>query len=155
ALKKRFPTITHELEGVTRSAVLDGEIVALDETGHPRFEWLVNRGPQRGTLVYYIFDLLRLGDADFRTEPLCNYKRKKLLEKVLKGCSPRLLYVEHIQREGLAMFAGALALGLEGMVAKDRQSPYVEGPAVTSHWQKIKNRDYQRQEKVEFHPRKA
>jgi ATP-dependent DNA ligase len=53
------------------------------------------------------------------------------------------------------MFAGALALGVEGIVAKDAKSPYVEGPRVTWHWQKIKNRDYQRQEKVEFHPRKA
>ena len=54
-----------------------------------------------------------------------------------------------------AKFAGALALGVEGIVAKDAKSPYVEGPRVTWHWQKIKNRDYQRQEKVEFHPRKA
>ena len=48
------------------------------------------------------------------------------------------------------MFAGALALGLEGIVAKDSESPYVEGPRVTWHWQKIKNRYYQRKEKVEF-----
>ena len=151
--KKRFPPIVEALAALKTEAVFDGEIVALDDTGHPRFEWLVNRGPQKGTLVYYVFDLLRLGDVDLRTEPL--WKRKRTLEKVLKGCSPRLLYVEHIEREGLAMFAGALALGLEGRVAKDRQSPYVEGPAVTWHWQKIKNRDYERQEKIEFHPRKA
>ena len=69
--------------------------------------------------------------------------------------NPRLLYVEHVEREGLAMFAGALALGVEGIVAKDAKSPYVEGPRVTWHWQKIKNRDYERQEKIEFHPRKA
>src|SRR5262245_13261436 len=65
--KKRFPLIAEALAGLKTQAVFDGEIVALDETGHPRFEWLVNRGPQRGTLVYYIFDLLMLGDADFRT----------------------------------------------------------------------------------------
>ena len=48
------------------------------------------------------------------------------------------------------MFAGALALGLEGIVAKDPKSPYVEGPRVTWHWQKIKNKDYKRQGEVEF-----
>ena len=58
------------------------------------------------------------------------------------------------RRDGLAMFAGALALGLEGVVAKDTTSPYVEGPLTTWHWQKIKNPDYERKEPVEFHPRK-
>jgi ATP-dependent DNA ligase len=53
------------------------------ERGHPRFEWLVNRGPQKGTLVYYVFDLLKLGDVDLRGAPL--RRRKKLLEKFQKG----------------------------------------------------------------------
>ena len=48
------------------------------------------------------------------------------------------------------MFAGVLALGLEGIVAKDPKSPYVEGPTETWHWQKIKNQDYKRKEPVEF-----
>jgi bifunctional non-homologous end joining protein LigD len=109
--KKRFPPIADALANLKESAILDGEIVALDEHGHPRFEWLVNSGPQKGTLVYYVFDLLKLGDVELCGEPLG--RRKKLLEKFLKG-NPRLLYVEHVEREGLAMFAGALALGVEG-----------------------------------------
>lgn len=145
--KKRFPPIADALANLNKAAIFDGEIVALDEKGHPRFEWLVNRGPQKGTLVYYVFDLLKLGDVELRREPL--RRRKKLLERLLKG-SPRLLYVEHVEREGLAMFVGALALGVEGIVAKDAISPYVEGPRVTWHWQKIKNKEYKRQEKVEF-----
>jgi len=48
------------------------------------------------------------------------------------------------------MWAGALVLGLEGIVAKDAKSPYVEGPRLTWHWQKIKNKEYKRQGKVEF-----
>ena len=55
--------------------------------------------------------------------------------------------------EGLAMFAGASALGLEGVVVKDAKSRYVEGPVQTWHWQKIKNKDYQRKEKIEFRQR--
>jgi len=47
-----------------------------------------------------------------------------------------------------------LALGLEGIVAKDSKSPYLEGPQVTSHWLKIKDKNYERLERVEFHPRK-
>ena len=139
--------IAEALAELKRPAILDGEIVALDDHGHSRFEWLVNRGPQRGTLVYYVFDLLMLDGKDLRQLPLL--KRKQRLARLLTG-HPRLLEVEHIEHDGLSMFAGAMALGLEGVVAKDAKSPYVEGPPVTWHWQKVKNRDYQRKEKVEF-----
>jgi len=119
--KKRFPVIAQAVSALDH-VILDGEIVALDEHGHPRFEWLVNRGPQKGVIVFYVFDLLR--------------------------------YVDHIATEGLATYAGALALGLEGIVAKDAKSPYVEGPALTWHWQKIKNPKYERKEPIEFKPRR-
>ena len=102
---------------------------------------------QKGTLVYYVFDLLMLDGKDLRALPLI--KRKTLLERLLKP-HPQLNYVDHVEGQGLAMFAGALALKLEGVVAKDSKSPYVEGPPVTWHWQKIKNKDYKRQGKVEF-----
>src|SRR5215510_8575950 len=88
--------------------------------------------------AYYVFDLLCLGDKDLRSEPL--YRRKKLLQKLLRK-NDTLRYVDHIETNGLGMYAGALALGLEGIVAKDAKSPYIEGPAVTQHWQKIKNRE--------------
>jgi len=149
---KRFPAIADALVELKRPAVLDGEIVALDEQGHPRFEWLVNRGPQRGTLVYYVFDLLMLEGKDLRQ--LALQKRKARLVRLVKS-HPRLLYVDHVEKNGLGMFAGAMALGLEGVVAKDAKSPYVECPRATWHWQKIKNRDYKRKEPVEFHPRRA
>jgi bifunctional non-homologous end joining protein LigD len=66
--KKRFPVIAQAVSALD-NVILDGEIVALDEHGHPRFEWLVNRGPQKGVMVFYVFDLLRLGDKDLRSEP--------------------------------------------------------------------------------------
>jgi bifunctional non-homologous end joining protein LigD len=148
---KRFPVIAQAVSALD-NVILDGEIVALDENGHPRFEWLVNRGPQKGIIVYYVFDLLRLGDKDLRPEPL--NRRKSLLQKLLRK-NDTLRYVDHITTEGLAMFGGALALGLEGIVAKDPTSPYIEGPAQTWHWQKIKNKDYKRTEPVEFRQRRA
>lgn len=145
--KKRFPAIAEALAELKRPAILDGEIVALDEHGFPRFEWLISRGRQKGILVYYVFDLLMLDGKDLRALPLI--KRKTLLERLLKPF-PLLNYVDHVEAEGLAMFAGALVLKLEGIVAKDAKSPYVEGPRVTWHWQKVKNRGYKRQGKVEF-----
>ena len=107
---------------------------------------LINRGSQTGTLVYYVFDLLKLCDVDLRWEPLL--KRKRLLQRLEKG-HPGILYVDHMEREGLGMFAGALGLGLEGIVAKDSQSPHVEGPAENRFWLK-ENKDFKRKEPVEF-----
>src|SRR5262245_47391063 len=147
--RSAFPSLL--MKSRLDNVILDGEICALDEHGHPRFEWLINRGRQRGKLVYYAFDLLRLGDTDLRSEPL--YRRQKLLQKLLRK-NDTLRYLDHVENDGLAMFAGALALGLEGIVAKDAKSPYVEGPAITSHWLKIKNRDFKRKEPVEFRPKK-
>lgn len=105
------------------------------------------------SIGYYIFDLLKLGDVDLRSEPL--RKRKKLLQRLLKDRHPRFLYVDDMEREGLAMFAGALALGLEGVVAKDAKSPYIEGPAENRFWLKIKNKDFKRKEPVEFRQTKG
>ena len=99
-----------------------------------------------------MFDLLSVDGNDLRGLPL--EKRKARLAKVLHG-HPRLLYADHVETNGLAMFAGAMALGLEGVVAKDAKSPYVEGPLVSWHWQKIKNKDYKRKEPVEFRQRRA
>ena len=82
---KRFPAITLAV-GALDHVTLDGEIVALDEHGHPRFEWLVKRGKQQGVLVYYVFDLLRLGDKDLRSEPLS--RRKSLLQNFSGRMTP-------------------------------------------------------------------
>jgi bifunctional non-homologous end joining protein LigD len=147
--KKRFPVIAEQINALD-NVILDGEVCALDDHGHPRFEWLINRGPQRGKLVYYVFDLLRLGDKDLRAEPL--YRRKKLLQKLLKK-NDTLRYVDHVENDGLRLFAGALALGLEGIIAKDKNSHYIEGPTETWHWQNINNEQYKRQEKIEFRQR--
>ena len=133
--------IAQALAELKTQATLDGEIVALDETGFPRFEWLVNRGPQKGTIVYYVFDLLRRG----RRSGGCRSSGG-----LSEGDSFAVTTTE-----GLATYAGALALGLEGVVAKDSKSSYVEGPTLTWHWQKVKNREYQRKEKVEFRQRQS
>ena len=74
--RKRFRPIAEALAELKRPAILDGEIVALDDHGHSRFEWLVNRGPQRGTLVYYVFDLLMLDGKDRRQLPLMKRKQR-------------------------------------------------------------------------------
>ena len=63
--------------------------------------------------------------------------RRKLLQKLLKK-NDTLRYVDHVENDGLHLVAGALALGLEGIIARDKNSPYIEGPTETWHWQKSK-----------------
>jgi ATP dependent DNA ligase domain len=75
----------------------------------------------KDTLVYCVFDLLMLDGKDLRQVPLV--KRKQRLARFLAG-HPRLLDVEHTEKEGLAMFAGAVALGLEGIVAAELLMEY-------------------------------
>ena len=115
---KRLPPIADALRELKKQAIFDGEICALDNNGFPRFEWLVNRGRQKGTLVYYIFDLLKLGDVDLRGEPL--RKCKRLLARFL-GNHQRLIYVDHMEREGLAMFAGRSLWGWKALLPRMQQ----------------------------------
>ena len=81
------------------------------------------------------------------------FRRKKLLKNILRR-NDTLRYVDHIETNGLATFAGAHLLSMEGIIAKDPNSPYIEGPVKTWHWQKIKNDRYKRQEKINFHNKK-
>src|SRR5262245_60968597 len=141
---KRFPVIAEQVSALD-NVILDGELCALDEHGHPRFEWLINRGHQRGKLV------LRVRPVTARRQgspTRATLSTEEAPAETAPKKNDTLRYLDHVENDGLAMFAGALALGLEGVVAKDAKSPYVEGPAVTSHWLKIKNKNFQRKEPV-------
>lgn len=116
-------------------AVLDGEIVHLDETGRPRYRSLVSRKrPQH----FYAFDLLMLNHEDLRPLPL--YERKGLLEDIVGG--GRLLrYARHVPERGSALFEAACSHDLEGIVAKWRHGPYA--PSATSPgWLQVRNPHY-------------
>jgi bifunctional non-homologous end joining protein LigD len=147
SFNKRFEEVVTSLKQLKHEVVLDGEVVALDEQGHSRFAWLFSRNGQRkGRLIYYAFDLLFLDGQDLRTLPL--HRRKVLLKRMLRNI-PGVLYVDHIEEHGKEFFRLASERGLEGIVAKDKQSPYVSGRE-TSYWLKIKNSNFQRKEPVEF-----
>lgn len=119
------------------SAILDGEIVAHNEEGHSDFSALQEALEQKESeqLFYYIFDLLYLNGQDLRELPL--EQRKLFLKKLFtRSKSPRLLFNSHVRGQGQELFDEAKKKGLEGIVSKDRLSPYQSrrSPA----WQKIK-----------------
>ena len=105
-----------------------GEIVSSDEDGHSRFEWLVNRGPQRRTLIYYVFDLLMLDGKDPRHLPVSSLPMRCL--RFMRG-HPRLLEVEHIERDGLYVrWPSTTACRLNGRCSEApfllRPNPFIE-----------------------------
>ena len=128
-----------------RQAVVDGEVIALDERGEPDFALLQARIKGRGVaaeptpFVYEAFDLLHLEGRSLLGEPL--EQRRRLLASILQP-DPRVRLSESIAEEGVAFFEAAKARGLEGIMAKDRRAPYLPGKR-TDRWQKIKIRPEQ------------
>src|SRR4030081_3793391 len=60
----RYPAIVKALATLPNATVIDGEVVALDESGRPSFNILQNHGSSKAAIVYYIFDVLVLGGRD-------------------------------------------------------------------------------------------
>ncbi len=133
--KARFPTIVAALSGFPVDAVFDGEIVAVDAQGRPHFQDLQNsmRGGE-SRILYYVFDVLYAAGYDLRALPL--RRRRAILEKLLPVTGTVRLS-EAIERTGRAFFQAAETNGLEGVVAKDMNSPYRSGVR-TKEWLKIK-----------------
>jgi bifunctional non-homologous end joining protein LigD len=121
-------------------AILDGEIVALDEYGAPDFAGLQAAISERKTehLVYFVFDLLFLEGQDLRGKPLI--ERKAALEKLIArhNMGPRIRYVEHLETSGDAVLRSACKLDLEGIISKRADAPYRSGRTET--WTKSKCR---------------
>jgi bifunctional non-homologous end joining protein LigD len=130
-----YQEIAADLKKIHFEAIFDGEIVVVDSEGRADFNLLQNyRRTKRGNLLYYIFDLLFLQGYDLRSAPLI--QRKSLLKLVLPELS-HIRYNDHIQQYGIAFYKLAKENRLEGIMAKDINSPYLEGKR-SSYWQKIK-----------------
>ena len=126
------------------TAILDGEIVALDEEGRPSFSLMQQRtgfragksrlpGVKGIPIVYYAFDLIYLNGYDLRRVTL--EERKRLLAEHLTA-GPLARFSDHYEANGKALLEAARAKGLEGIVAKRRSSCYEEKRS--SDWRKIK-----------------
>jgi bifunctional non-homologous end joining protein LigD len=128
-----------------RQAIVDGEVIALDERGEPDFALLQARIKGQGSagvataFVYEVFDLLFLDGRSLLDEPL--EARRRRLGDILRP-DPRVRLSEDIAGEGMAFFEAAKARGLEGIMAKDRRSTYLPGKRSMA-WQKIKIRPEQ------------
>jgi bifunctional non-homologous end joining protein LigD len=126
--------VARALEGVKGDAVIDGELVALDENGVSHFQLLQNALRRRAKLLYCAFDLMFQNGEDLRAMPLI--ERKKRLKAILP--KHRLVaFSRHRKTFGTMFFEEAGRKGLEGIMAKRASSKYLSG-ARTDDWLKIK-----------------
>src|SRR6267143_1929889 len=143
-IAKRYPELASLPDALAgRQAILDGEIVALDAQGHSDFERLQERMHVRAPsenlvaqirVVYFAFDLLYCDGYDLREAPLL--ERKQLLQRLLYT-SERFRFADHQLEHGKELFALAEQNGLEGIVAKRADSPYVSDRS--PYWVKLKS----------------
>jgi bifunctional non-homologous end joining protein LigD len=135
SLDERFPALLEALENLpVQSAILDGEIVALDKHHRPSFQALQNYEPGQ-PLAYYLFDLLELnGD---RLEDLPLEERKEKLRTLLRDVPPPLFLSENLSGTPAKIWQHIQRLKLEGVVAKRAGSSYESGRR-SGAWVKVK-----------------
>lgn len=139
-----FAPVAKDLKKLKTQAILDGEVVILDKKGKSQFQLMQNyQRTGEGILAYFVFDLLYLKGRDIRDLPLV--ERKELLKELLEGADlDTVRYSDHVDKKGIAFFKKAAKQGLEGIMAKRKDSPYISSRS--SDWLKIKT--HERQEAV-------
>ena len=121
----RYPAVVAGLAKMPNETVIDGEIVALDDDGRPSFNALQNFVP--GTpLVYYVFDVMVLDGRNVMAERL-DARRDLLERKVLPALSEPVRYTGELSASLRDLIHSVKSQGLEGLVAKRRNSTYEPG----------------------------
>lgn len=123
---RRYPTVAAALSDLPDETVIDGEIVAPDESGRPSFNALQNYGTSKVPIFYYVFDVPVLSGHHLRSEPLA--KRRDLLRRhVLPKVKDPNRQCTELNASLSEVIRAVQAQGLEGVVAKDLKSAYESG----------------------------
>ncbi len=137
-LAGRFPEIVEAIRNLpTRECVIDGEVVALDAEGRSSFQLLQARDMEgrKSPVYFYAFDLLQLDGRSVIALPL--KARKDVLEKLCADAGDPIRYSAEIGDDARALLEEVKRRGLEGIVAKQRNSVYEPGRR-SGAWIKLK-----------------
>ena len=133
---ERYSPVAAALRGLPDETVLDGEVTALDEEGRPSFNLLQHYGSSTAPLVFFVFDVLILRGRNLMAEPLTN--RRALLENdVLPKLAEPIRYSPELKASLANLVASVKSAGLEGLVAKRRNSRHEPGQR-SAAWQKMR-----------------
>lgn len=131
-----YPVVVNELKKIKADAVIDGEIVVLNDEGHPEFQLLQHYEENtHRPIQFYAFDIITLNGHDTTQLPLI--ERKELLQATIPK-NEVVKYSDHIVEKGIAFFTVSKEKNLEGILAKKTDSLYYTGKR-TNEWLKIKN----------------
>lgn len=129
-----YPAIREAVSRVAaKSAMVDGEIVAFDEAGRPSFQHLHHRSAKPAAIRYFAFDLLHLNGKDLQGEPLS--ARRAMLQNIVSGTD--VVFSAELPGSPEDVVQAVTEVGLEGVVAKRRDSTYESGKR-SGAWQKFK-----------------
>jgi DNA ligase D-like protein (predicted ligase) len=125
SFNSQYRYIFDALRDLPENTVVDGEIVALDDTGRPDFNFLQHSKSQARRICYFVFDILICQNRDLTQLPLV--ERREILGSVLKFKSPRIRIAQYFETTAQAMLESTAEQGLEGVVAKRKDSRYEAG----------------------------
>jgi len=132
----RFAPVVATAAGLEGSALIDGEVVALDKDGRPSFQALqASLKEGSGNLAYFAFDLLTIDGEDLTALP--NLDRKERLKHLLTDASEPIRFSDHVLGHGEELFDRLCKQGLEGVVSKRVDAPYRVDKR-TQTWLKVK-----------------
>ena len=136
-----FPEIAAAATALpTKDALIDGEVAIVMPDGRTSFQMLQNASGSAeatagGTLIYFVFDLLRLDGESIARKPLVD-RKARLRALVGRRKTSRIRYADHVMGNGRAFFEQAQRLGLEGIISKRASEPY--RPGRHGEWVKTK-----------------
>lgn len=133
---RKYPAVAAALAGLPDETVVDGEVVALDESGRPSFNALQNYGSASAPIVYYVFDVLVLAGRDVMSEPLAQ-RRDVLRSHVLPKLKEPVRESPELNASLADVISAVRAQGLEGVVAKNLNTSYEPGRR-SGAWQKMR-----------------
>src|SRR4030095_10838024 len=125
----RYAIVVEILNSLKFDAVINGEMVALNKEGKPDFSEIQNYNGSV-PLIYYVFDILWLNGYGIKSLPLID--RKKILSELLPK-NDVVKYVDHIEGRGKEFFQLVEEQGLEGIIAKEKDSVYIPNTR-TENW---------------------
>jgi bifunctional non-homologous end joining protein LigD len=138
-LTTKYPKLAAALEKLpAREAVLDGEIVAVDETGRSSFQLLQSyqmAGSKKPPLLFYVFDLINFEGKDLTGLPLIH--RKAIAESLVRDRSSLIRFSSSIKADSERLMNEMRRRGLEGLIAKRKDSKYEIGRR-SGAWAKFK-----------------
>jgi DNA ligase D-like protein (predicted ligase) len=125
SLNRQFPFIVEALADLPAGTVVDGEVVAIDDSGRPDFNLLQNFRAEASRIQYYVFDLLCWKDRDLTRVPMV--ERRALLKSLVVIPDKRIRIAEYFDAAPRDLLSAVREQGLEGIIGKRKDSLYQPG----------------------------